>query len=254
MEKKGNPFQHACGLRPLPTFIRVRLGRCARSQGLNSFYTCFVRSELIVSSLFTMASVAELADELASDDELECDIAQVIEGLPLEVEIEGEQDYVLESEEGGVQSDIEIEYESEPDVFVDESEESLFSQADLTSRSGRLWRTQPPRSAGRAATQNILRNQNAGGIKPGYYPSSELEAFNLFAANMFGTGGNITTDQWFTSSVLSDHLKAKKLSLVGTVRSNRVDVPAAAKSLDGRERGDSRFFYYWTRYWTHLRQ
>lgn len=110
-----------------------------------------------------MASVAELANEPANEDELEREIIQVIEGLPVDVGNAGDQDYV--PEEGGVQSDVEIDYDSEPDVFIDENEESLFSQADLTSRSGRLWRTQPPRSVGRAAAQNILRNQMDSGFE-----------------------------------------------------------------------------------------
>ena len=46
---------------------------------------------------------------------------------------------------------------------------------------------------------------------------------------LFNRGYNITSDNYFTSLELSQKLSAKKCSLVGTVRSNRREVPAAAK-------------------------
>ena len=55
------------------------------------------------------------------------------------------------------------------------------------------------------------------------------------------TGGKF---EFVPLSVNADADAAKKFSPVGTVRSNRVDAPAAAKSRDGRERGDSRFFLF----------
>lgn len=46
---------------------------------------------------------------------------------------------------------------------------------------------------------------------------------------LFNKGYNVTSDNYFTSLELSQKLSAKKCSLVGTVRSNRREIPAVAK-------------------------
>jgi hypothetical protein len=60
---------------------------------------------------------------------------------------------------------------------------------------------------------------------------------------LFGSGANITGDNYFTSSALVDKLAEKKLSYVGTVRSNRRDIPPAVKSTNGLKKGESTFLY-----------
>lgn len=40
-----------------------------------------------------------------------------------------------------------------------------------------------------------------------------------------GTNRNDTTDNWFTSIELAEQLRAKKLTLVGTLRKNKLEVP-----------------------------
>jgi hypothetical protein len=58
-----------------------------------------------------------------------------------------------------------------------------------------------------------------------------------------GTSANITGDNYFTSSSLVDNLAKLGLTYVGTLRSNRRDVPPAARSIKGRQKGDVKFFY-----------
>ena len=49
-------------------------------------------------------------------------------------------------------------------------------------------------------------------------------------------------DNWLTSVSLSDQLEAAHTSMVGTIRSNRCDVPPAAKSSRGRQKKDSQYY------------
>lgn len=44
------------------------------------------------------------------------------------------------------------------------------------------------------------------------------------------TGRNITTDNFFTSVPLAEHLLEKGLTIVGTLRQNKPDIPAVLKS------------------------
>ena len=53
----------------------------------------------------------------------------------------------------------------------------------------------------------------------------------------------MTGDNYFTSATLVDKLSAKNVTYVGTLRSNRRDVPHAAKTTTGRTKGDSVFYY-----------
>ena len=48
-------------------------------------------------------------------------------------------------------------------------------------------------------------------------------------------GRNVTTDNHFTSLVLARNLKAKKATLVGTIRTNRIELPKEFAAPAGRE-------------------
>ena len=61
--------------------------------------------------------------------------------------------------------------------------------------------------------------------------------------NYLGSGRNITMDNWFTSYRLADTLLAKQTTIVGTLRSNRREIPPQAKKIEGRHKGDSVHFY-----------
>ena len=60
---------------------------------------------------------------------------------------------------------------------------------------------------------------------------------------IFGSGANVTGDNYFSSSSLVERLSEKQLSYIGTIRNNRKDVPPKAKSISGRRKGDSVFLY-----------
>lgn len=49
-----------------------------------------------------------------------------------------------------------------------------------------------------------------------------------------GTGRNITTDNFFTSLALARDLKRKRLTLVGTMRSNRKEIPTTISNAKSR--------------------
>ena len=54
---------------------------------------------------------------------------------------------------------------------------------------------------------------------------------------------NITVDNYFTSLSLANQLYAQKTTLVGTLRSNRREVPEESKITRNRRRGDSKHYY-----------
>ncbi|XP_069701433.1 piggyBac transposable element-derived protein 4-like [Periplaneta americana] len=56
-----------------------------------------------------------------------------------------------------------------------------------------------------------------------------------------GTGRNITADNWFTSLKLVKELEERKLSFVGTVRKNKMELPLNFTSPKGRQQYDSIF-------------
>ena len=56
-------------------------------------------------------------------------------------------------------------------------------------------------------------------------------------------GRCITGDNYFSSLDLCNFLLTQKTTYVGTLRNNRREVPAEAKSTDGRQRGDTKHFY-----------
>lgn len=72
-------------------------------------------------------------------------------------------------------------------------------------------------------------------------PISEAVVLHL-SRSYLGAGRNITMDNWFTSVNLCDRLAEAQTSVVGTIRSNRRGVPLAAKSTQGRTKGDSKHF------------
>ena len=48
-------------------------------------------------------------------------------------------------------------------------------------------------------------------------------------------GRNLTTDNLYTSLPLAEQLEKRKMTLVGTLRHNRVGIPMEVKSLEGWE-------------------
>ena len=74
--------------------------------------------------------------------------------------------------------------------------------------------------------------------------SSVPEALTMKLAEPYvGKGRNITADNYFISQSLAKRLMAAKTTLVGTLRSNRREVPAAAKTVKNRQKGDTVHFY-----------
>ena len=61
--------------------------------------------------------------------------------------------------------------------------------------------------------------------------------------SIFGSGRNITADNWFTSLKLVKELENKKLSYVGTVRKNKRELPPAFVSAKNRQKYTSLFGY-----------
>ena len=58
----------------------------------------------------------------------------------------------------------------------------------------------------------------------------------------FGTGINVTGDNWFTSCKLVNRLKRESLSYVGTVKHNRREIPASAKCKDSRALYSAKYY------------
>lgn len=62
-------------------------------------------------------------------------------------------------------------------------------------------------------------------------------------SHIYGTGRNVTCDNFFTSLHLARELTKKRLTLVGTIRSHRREVPREMRSHRGRELYSSMFAY-----------
>lgn len=60
---------------------------------------------------------------------------------------------------------------------------------------------------------------------------------------LFGTGRNVTCDNWFTSFELVQFLKEKKLSLLGTVRKNKRQLPPEFVNTKSRAVGSNEFCF-----------
>ena len=54
-------------------------------------------------------------------------------------------------------------------------------------------------------------------------------------------GQNVTTDNYFTSVDLADQVKNKKLTLVGTMKQNKTEIPQQFKPARQRDRNSSIF-------------
>lgn len=60
---------------------------------------------------------------------------------------------------------------------------------------------------------------------------------------IYGSGRNITADNWFTSVALVDFLKSKSLSYVGTMKKNRIGIPSELKQTEERPVSSSFFVF-----------
>ena len=76
---------------------------------------------------------------------------------------------------------------------------------------------------------------------PFFVSNKPSEVVKRMAEPLFGSGRNITADNWFTDVDLVDDLKKKKLSYVGTVRKNKRQLPSEFVATKGREQFSSLF-------------
>jgi hypothetical protein len=63
------------------------------------------------------------------------------------------------------------------------------------------------------------------------------------AAPFFNTGRNIVCDNYFTSHELATELVSKNLTLLGTIRAHRREIPRYLRTIDNRPCFDSRFVF-----------
>ena len=106
----------------------------------------------------------------------------------------------------------------------------------------KFWLTNSQGTYALSCIPYINRNTFPDSVKAKYGGVTEAIVMEL-AKELYDSGSNITGDNFFSSAKLTALLADKKISYVGTMRRNRVDVPPAAKSISGRQKGDSRFFY-----------
>ncbi|XP_069589943.1 piggyBac transposable element-derived protein 4-like [Ranitomeya imitator] len=71
-----------------------------------------------------------------------------------------------------------------------------------------------------------------------------IDVVKRLAESLFGSGRNITADNWFTSYDLIDYLKIQKLSYVGTVRKNKRELPPQFVSVKERQQYSSMFAFH----------
>ena len=71
----------------------------------------------------------------------------------------------------------------------------------------------------------------------GYYFTTEL------LKPYYNSNRNVTTDNWFTSIKLANDLLNCGITLVGTIRANKKEIPVEIKSLSDRAFGSSAFLY-----------
>lgn len=85
----------------------------------------------------------------------------------------------------------------------------------------------------------IGRSRNTGGVPLGEFYVKKL------SKTIHGTNRNITCDNWFTSVPLAKSLLQQpyKLTLVGTVRSNKREIPEQCKNSSSRPVGSSMFCF-----------
>ncbi|XP_035206542.1 piggyBac transposable element-derived protein 4-like [Stegodyphus dumicola] len=80
--------------------------------------------------------------------------------------------------------------------------------------------------------------QSDGPFKVDYSPS---EIVKRLCAPLFGSGRNITMDNWYTSYPLAKELLSKKLTVVGTLKKNKAVIPAEFLETKKREVYSSMF-------------
>ena len=69
------------------------------------------------------------------------------------------------------------------------------------------------------------------------------EATTMKAVKPFlNKGYNVTMDNWFTSSSLADKLLENNTTIVGTLRSNKRDIPKVANDITGRVKKSAKFY------------
>ncbi|CAJ0940183.1 unnamed protein product, partial [Ranitomeya imitator] len=71
-----------------------------------------------------------------------------------------------------------------------------------------------------------------------------IDVVKRLAEPLFGSGRNITADNWFTSCDLIDYLKIQKLSYVGTVRKNKRELLPQFVSVKERQQYSSMFAFH----------
>ena len=52
---------------------------------------------------------------------------------------------------------------------------------------------------------------------------------------LYGSNRNITVDNFFTSALLAEELRKKKITIIGTLRKNKPEIPIEFQSNAGRE-------------------
>ncbi|CAG5049210.1 unnamed protein product [Parnassius apollo] len=60
---------------------------------------------------------------------------------------------------------------------------------------------------------------------------------------LYGSRRNITMDNWFTSISLAKNLIGKELTMVGTTRKNKGEIPESFLELTNREKNTAMFAY-----------
>lgn len=83
------------------------------------------------------------------------------------------------------------------------------------------------------------KGTNAGDLPLGEFFVKEL------TRTIYGTNRNVTTDNWFTSVPLAKSLQLEpyKLTIVGTLRGNKREIPEELKNSKTRPVGSSIFCY-----------
>ena len=61
--------------------------------------------------------------------------------------------------------------------------------------------------------------------------------------NLEKSGRNVTCDNFFTSFILGNHLKQKNLTVLGTIRKNRKEIPQQLLTTKGRQKNTSLFAF-----------
>lgn len=88
-------------------------------------------------------------------------------------------------------------------------------------------------------TPCLGKGTNTEGVPLSEYVVKEL------TRSIYGSNRNVTTDNWFTSIPLAKQLLQQpyKLTIVGTLRANKREIPEEMKNSRGRAIGTSMFCY-----------